>query len=271
MSVTHWRARTLAGLLVTALCAASPAVPSAPAEAAASTFGPQLPDNPYDGPVGTAAMRGDSGGSGTTPLPGPGTRQVSVRSISLAASCPTILVGSDGLPVTLCTAPGGRNPRVFLLDPGAGVPLASMPVSLPGGASPYLDNAGRLVLVDGANNLVRIAHTRNKLGLWSFSVAESISLATALSSGDAVTSVAPGYDGKVWYATDGGSIGVVDTVKRSVTTLALPDGEHVANGISTAPQGTAVISTHALYLLTEDASGRPVVKFRVGYDRGSAL
>src|SRR5262249_28652359 len=65
-------------------------------------------------------------------------------------------------------------------------------------------------------------------------------------------------------------VGIVDTAARKVTTVALPDGERVANSIATAPQGTAVVTTHALYLLTEDPAGNPVVKYRIGYDRGSA-
>lgn len=89
-------------------------------------------------------------------------------------------------------------------------------------------------------------------------------------AGDAVTSVAPAYDGKVWYATAGGTVGIVDTTAGTVTSVALPAGERVDNSIATAPQGTAVVTSHALYLLTEDAAGEPVVKFRVGYDRGSA-
>lgn len=264
MPVTRRPARTLAGLVVTALLASS-----APTATAASTFGPQLPDNPFDGPVGTAAVHGDSGGSNTTPLPGPGTRHVVARPIRLGGACPTIVVGSDDLPLTLCSQTAGRTSRVYLLDPNSGAVLASMAVT---GDNPnaYLDNAGRLVLVDGGNKLVRVAHTRNKLGLWNLAIAESLSLASVVPDGDAVTGLAPAYDGKVWFTTAKGSIGVVDTATRAIKSLPLPDGEHVTGAISTAPQGTAVVTTAALYLLGQDAAGMPVVKFRVPHGGDSS-
>jgi hypothetical protein len=265
MSVSRWLAALLAGVLVTAL--------TSPPAGAASQYGPQLPDNPYDGPAGTASMHGDSGASDTTALPGPGTRRVVAQPIGLAAACPTILIGADGLPVALCTQILGRTPRVYLLDKSSGTPLTSMAVaagSLLGGVYAYLDHNDRLVLVDGDANLIRVAHIRNKLGLWSLSIVESTPLGAGLPSGDSVTSIAPAYNGKVWYATAGGTVGIIDTTTRKVTSVALPDGERVANSIATAPQGTAVVTTHALYLLTEDSTGNPVVKYRVRYDRGSA-
>lgn len=270
MSVTGWPAKFLAAVLVAVLSAAV-ALPD-PAHAA-SPYGPQLPDNPHDGPTGTAAMHGDSGASDTTPLRGPGTRHVLTQPIALGAACPTVLIGRDGMPVALCTQVLGRTPRVYLLDRATGIPLTSMAVSagsLLGGVYAYLDDADRMVLVDGDNNLIRVAHTPNKLGLWNLSIAESTPLGAGLPAGDAVTSVAPAYNGKVWYATAGATVGIVDTTTGAVTSVALPAGERVDNSIATAPQGTAVVTSHALYLLTEDSAGKPVVKFRVGYDRGSA-
>ena len=264
MSVT----RCLATILVAAL-----ALTFSPPSVAATSFGPQLPDNPHDGPTGSAAMHGDSAASDTTPLAGPGTGHILAKPIVLGAACPTILVGSDGLPVALCTQIINRSPKVFLLDKLTGLPIASLAVasgSLLGGVYAYLDQANRLVLVDGENKLIRVAHNRNKLGIWQLSIAESTPLGAGVPSGDAATSVAPAYNGKVWYATGGGTVGVVDTPNQTVKTVALPAGERVGNSIATSPDGTAVVTTHALYLLTEDPSGTPVVKFRVEYDRGSA-
>ena len=107
MSVT----RCLATILVAAL-----ALTFSPPSVAATSFGPQLPDNPHDGPTGSAAMHGDSAASDTTPLAGPGTGHILAKPIVLGAACPTILVGSDGLPVALCTQIINRSPKVFLLD-----------------------------------------------------------------------------------------------------------------------------------------------------------
>lgn len=52
--------------------------------------------------------------------------------------------------------------------------------------------------------------------------------------------------------------------------LELPTGERVDNSISTAPEGTAVATDHALYLLAADDTGVPHVVRRRPYDRGPA-
>ena len=120
MSVT----RCLATILVAAL-----ALTFSPPSVAATSFGPQLPDNPHDGPTGSAAMHGDSAASDTTPLAGPGTGHILAKPTVLGAACPTILIGSDGLPMALCTQTINRSPKVFLLDKLTGLPIASLAVA----------------------------------------------------------------------------------------------------------------------------------------------
>jgi hypothetical protein len=257
-------------VLATAVSAAVLAI-AGPVSATPSAYGPQLPDNPYDGPTGTGSMHGDSGASDTTPLPGPGTGPVLSLPITLGAACPTIMVGSDGLPLALCTEILGRNPQIYLLSKSTGLPLATLPLtsgSLLGGVYAFIDQADRLVLVDGSNNLIRVSHTKNLLGLWQLAITQTAPLGGAVPTGDAVASLTPAYDGKVWFATSHGTVGTVDTA-GVVRTIALPAGEQVANSISSSPDGTAVTTTHALYLI-DDPSGTPVVRFRVPYDRGSA-
>ena len=65
------------------------------------------PANPFTGPTGTSAMHGDSLASDTSPLPGPGTTGLATTHVALGAACPSILSGTDRMPVALCTAPGG--------------------------------------------------------------------------------------------------------------------------------------------------------------------
>lgn len=260
-------------LLAPAACNSDgePHVPGSTADRP-TDFGPPLAPNPFLGPAGTATMHGDSGSSDTTPLPGPGTGPVEIESIELGAVCPAVLVGRDEYPVALCTRIVDLRPVVHLLDPGSGSPLASIeltPGSLFGGVYGYLDEADRMVLVDGASDLLRIGHRRAGDG-WSVEVEERLSLAGSLDLGDTVTSVSPGYDGAVWFATGGGTVGVADTASGSVRTVALPAGERVSNSISTAPAGAAVATDQAVYLIASGPDGRPEVRWRVGYDRGPA-
>lgn len=246
--------------------------PSSTGAASGATFGPPLAPNPHLGPAGTATMHGDSGSSDTTPLAGPGDGPVDVASIDLGAVCPTVLIGSDGYPVALCTRVSDVRPVVHLLDPDDGAPLASLEVtagSLFGGVYGYLDDHDRMVLVDGDADLLRIGHRRDGPG-WALEVTERTPLADSVPAGDTVTSVAPDYAGGVWFATGGGTVGLVDTGTGSTRTLALGDGERVSNSISTAPAGMTVATDHALYLLDAGPDGQPEVRWRLAYDRGPA-
>jgi hypothetical protein len=242
------------------------------ASATQPVFGPQPPQNPATAANGVATMHGDSASSDTTPYAGPGTGPVDYTRTALASACPTVVIGSDGYPVTLCTTIFGETPTVYLLAPHSGTELASLALpkgSLFGGVYAYLDNSNDLVVVDGDDNLLRIGHHEVN-GTWSLTIDQNTSLAGAIPSGDNVVGLSPGWDGKVWFATAGGVVGTVDTDTDTVRTLALPAGEGVENSISTVPGLTAVATDHALYLLTESADGTPVISSRYAYDRGPA-
>ncbi|MET7769252.1 hypothetical protein [Nocardia sp. NPDC005366] len=260
-------------LLTACVLALSPAG-SADAE---EGVGPLATPNPYLGPLGTSTMHGDAGSSDATPLAGPGPGRQSVSAYPLASACPTLLQGADGLVVALCTAIAGQTPTVRLLDPAVPGPvggsLASVTLakgSLLGGVYAYLDNADRLVVVDGDRALVRVAHIRDADGRWRLSIDGSVDLSAAIPLGDNVTGLVPDWSGNVWFATGGGVVGLV-TPSGAIATHTLPAGEQVANSISSAPSGgVAVATTHALYEFHADGAGRPEQLWRAAYDRGSA-
>ncbi|WP_030213556.1 hypothetical protein [Streptomyces bikiniensis] len=261
----------LVAALLSALALTATAVPAGAAPTAG--FAPVPPHNPYAGPDGTATMHGDTGSSDTTPLAGPGAGNLSSKRVALASACPTVLVGSDGYPVVLCTPILGQVPTVHLLDPADGSSLTSLRLtkgSLLGGVYAYLDHEDRLVVVDGSRSLLRVAHRKDASGKWRLSVDHSLSLASAVPADDAVTGLSPDWRGRVWFATGNGVVGLADDRTGRVSTLRLPAGERIANSISTAPEGTAVTSTHATYLLTADADGTPAIAWRQAYDRGRA-
>ncbi|MCC9308656.1 hypothetical protein LN042_16470 [Kitasatospora sp. RB6PN24] len=248
---------------LTALCA-----PATTAQGASGGFGPPPPQNPATAANGTATMHGDSASSDTTPYAGPGSGTVNWSRTALASACPTVVIGSDRLPVLLCTTIFGQTPTVHLLDPGTGADLASLALakgSLFGGVYAYLDNTDALVVVDGDDNLLRIGHHRTAGG-WTLTVDQSTPLAAAVPAGDNIVGLSPGWDGRVWFATAGGTIGTADTSTGAVRTIST--GEGVENSISTVPGHTAVATDHALYLLTEAPDGTPTVEWRAPYDRG---
>ncbi|MEU6053536.1 hypothetical protein ABZ829_24270 [Streptomyces xanthochromogenes] len=257
---------TLAVAFSTAGLGGSPAAAADPA----AQFGPQPPQNPATAASGAATMHGDSASSGTTPYQGPGTAPVNYSRTALASACPTVVVGSDGYVISLCTTIFGQTPTVHLLDPATGADLASLALpkgSLFGGVYAYLDNDNRLVAVDGNNNLLRIGHLRTANG-WALRVEQSTPLGSAVPAGDNIVGLTPDWDGRVWFATSGGVIGTVDTSTGAVHGIST--GEGVQNSISTVPGHTAVATDHALYLLSAAPDGTPTITWRAPYDRGPA-
>ncbi|GAA2513990.1 hypothetical protein [Pilimelia columellifera] len=266
--LSHTRPAIIGAVMALALVVPVPAA----AASAGEPFGPSAPANPALAATTGATMHGDSASAKAFPMAGPGRSVTTTRTV-LAAACAAIVHGSDGYPVALCTDAMTRRPVVHLLDPATGGSLASLPVapgSLLGGVYAYLDDRDQLVLVDGERNLLRIGHGRGYLGRWRLTVTERTSLVAVVPADDAVTALMPGYDGRVWFATAAGVVGVV-AADGTARTHQLPAGERVANSISTAPGGrTAVVSTHALYVFDSDAAGAPRVLWRAGYDRGVA-
>ncbi len=227
------------------------------------------PVNPYAGPVGTATMHGDAGSSDTTPYAGPGANASLPTTVPLGGVCPTILAGSDAMPQALCTGYLDRAPTLHLLDPRTSLPVASLKLekgSLLGGVYAYVDHRDRLVTVDGSGAILLIAHDRNgPAGSWRLFVQDRIPVQVT------ITTVAPGYDGRIWFGTADGRGGYADPrTKRVRTTKLGSKPEIVANSISTSPEGTSVVTDRATYLLTAGPHGRVRVEWRRPYDRGPA-
>ncbi|MET8518603.1 hypothetical protein [Nocardioides sp. NPDC004968] len=233
--------------------------------------GAAMPPNPYAGPDGTWNMHGDAGASDTTPFEGPGAAPFPAQAVPLPAVCPTILSGADGMVQALCTEYIDRAPSLYLLDPTTLLPVARRHLSagsLLGGVYAYVDNESRLVTVDGSGSLLWLAHSRPGLR-WSIDVEREVPV--NLPEGDAVTTVGPGYDANVWFATAQGRAGYV-TPDGDIVIATLGAGdEKVANSISSAPSGVAVTTDHATYLLRADGDGDAVrTVWRQPYDRGEA-
>jgi hypothetical protein len=244
--------------------------------ASAAEFGPFAPANPYTAENGAATMHGDAAASDASPTPGPGPL-APVRFTLLGAACPTILQGSDGVPVALCTTVLDRKPTVYQLDPRTGLAVASLTLAagdnLFGGVYPYIDRQNRIVVVDANGDLLRIAHSRSFLGIGKLWVESRTPLAPALAAHcpdtcGGVVGISPDWQGRVWFATAQGVAGFVDPGNGAVKTLALGVGERISNSIATAPGRTAVVSDHALYLLDVDGDGAPRIRWRYAYDRG---
>lgn len=235
------------------------------------------PANPYMGPPGTATMHANAASSNATTNPGPGTGLVSSTSQGFGAVFPTILMGSDGMLVSVATKFSDKTPYVYLLDPTTLDSLATMKLvksttsDLAGGIYSYLDNNDRLVLVNANGDLLRISHSQQTSGSWQLTVSSSVPIGYP-----DVVGLVPDYQGRVWFATaqgtsgtSGAVVGYYDATMNQTSAFTLPAGEQVANSISSSPSGVAVASTAALYLF-QSGSGGPQQVWRETYDRGPA-
>ncbi|MDO4820466.1 MAG: 6-pyruvoyl tetrahydrobiopterin synthase [Rothia sp. (in: high G+C Gram-positive bacteria)] len=237
--------------------------------------------NPHLGAPGVTTMHGDAQASDCTPYAGPGANRWNIKNTYLGGACPTVLVGSDHFVQVLCTQIFSDKlqmlvPKIVILDP-AGNELAKLDLpkgALLGGVYAYLDAQNRMVLVDGSNTLIRIAHSADGRRLW---VDSRIDLSGMLSivKGDQVVGLVPDWQGRVWVASKNGAIGVVDAERGVVRATLLRSGsasatERIDNSISACPSGVSVVTSHAIYMLTAGKNGAPLVSWSRTYDRGSA-
>jgi hypothetical protein len=235
------------------------------------------PANSFMGPPGTATMHANAASSNATTNRGPGAGAVSITGTSFDAVFPTILMGSDGMIVSVATKWTDRTPYVYLLNPATLEPLATMRLfksaisDMAGGIYSYLDNDNRLVLVNAEGDLERISYSQQSSGTWSLNVESTVSIGYP-----DVVGLVPDYRGRVWFATaqgtsgtSGAVVGYYDPATNRTSAYTLPAGEQVANSISSSPSGVAVASTSALYLFQSGSSG-PVQLWRDAYDRGPA-
>ncbi len=217
-------------------------------------------------------MHGDAEASDTVGVAGPGRGSVGASYRPLASDCPTVLVGDGGLAQLVCVDIPTKTPSAYLIDPSTGLTLASMRLTksgLLGGIYSYLDRRDRLVVADGSNSVLVIAHRRTVAGTWQLSVARRYPLTRVVPSSDSVVGLTPAWDGRIWFASARGVIGTVNPKTGRVRSAHLPRGEQVANSIASAPGGIAVASTHALYLYRSAPSGAIQRVWRRAYNRGT--
>lgn len=257
------------------------------------------------GPAGTATVHGDAASTDTMPGRGPGVNPA-IRSSLTGATCSTVFIGSDGMPVALCTSYVGMHPptplapTVKLFHPDTADVLAEVQLTkgaLLGGVYGYLDDRDRVVVADGNRRLLAVGHERTPEGPWRMTVEVLADLSPAVPEGDAITGLMPAFDGRVWFATSGGVVGTVrpagtaggdgagvdggaeagaagegqsddDDNDPQLRFLALPAGERITNGLTIRPGGASVITTRALYEIDTAADGTPSVRWRHGYEVG---
>lgn len=149
------------------------------------------------------------------------------------------------------------------------------------GAYFYLDRRDRVVIADAEQHIQRIAVRRGGAGEWGFERIDDWDLSGHLPHDcwgwlnwfpdgdcDPITAVMPDHEGRLWWVSRYGRIGVLAPESGDLAVTRL-EGEQIQNGFAVDDNGVYIVSDHAMYGFTASASGQPRQLWRQPYDRGS--
>lgn len=244
----------------------------------------EAPQHPHLAPTGRAGMHGDCYVSGTHPAAGPLGRNPVVRSAKMggmAGECATVVFDSAGRIMTVCS--DFFEMALYAMDPDdlgvyakhvlplreshAGGDIEEIMNDTSGGAYFHLDNEDRPILANAERVVQRfVLEPQGTQLLWR--VETEWDLNGHLPEGARITTIAPDWDGYLWFVTRLGIVGVLNPESGEVQTVPLVD-EELQNSFAVGPDGVYVVSDHALYRFARDADGAPEHTWREPYDRGS--
>ncbi|HET7194185.1 MAG TPA: hypothetical protein VFI99_04275 [Nocardioides sp.] len=264
-------------------------IPSLPSDALVPRFAggpaiprpmehPRVPQHPFLSPNGTSSMHNDAYSTDAYDVSGPLGRNLSVTSRSYGVrECATMTFDSQGRIEALCGGLEGFT--MMLIHPRTLEPISEL--TMPGrdatsGKNPLTDICGgTYFFLDGDD---RAFATTTTSEIWEvrqtsgddLEKVRSWPLAPHLPEDDCLVAVAPDWQGRVWFFSQGGKVGTLDRRTGRVATLALGQGEEIVNSVSADESGGIyAVSTHAAYRFEAGRRGRPRVAWRRTYDRGS--
>ena len=234
------------------------------------------PQNPHLGTNGYNSMHNDAYGTNAYKVRGPLGRDLQVRTASYGVSeCATVAFDSRHQYVGLCGGLQGFTMR--LIDPTTLTQLASLQTSkrdltklsnpftdLCGGTYFYLDNHDRAYVLTTDKKILVI-----KVGAGSLKLLRTYSLAKAVTGDDCAIATMPDWSGRIFFATQHGTVGVVNPTSGKVKTVRFK-GQGIFNSMSGDESGAIyVVTDHRLYSVAANSKDVPHVRWSAKYDRGS--
>jgi hypothetical protein len=166
-----------------------------------------------------------------------------------------------------------RKPQMLLVDSVTLATLATFDLTssgFVGGSYFYLDQKDHIVLPSG-NLIMVLAVIDNPPQPPAFTTLQTYKLDAVVPAGDVISYVLPDFTGRLWFATEGGLVGILQPDTGVAATLKL-NGEQINNSMAIdATGGTFLASDHALYRFDVDAQGRPQISWREAYDGGNRI
>jgi len=141
-----------------------------------------------------------------------------------------------------------------------------------GGAYFFLDNNDQVILVDANQNLKIIEQVWSK-GVACFNIIKEINLSEILfnntSENDVITSILPDWEGRYWFVSRLGIIGVFNPITEDISVICL-ENEEIQNSFAIDKDGVYIVSDKALYGLTTNTnSDQPRIIWREKYERAT--
>lgn len=233
-----------------------------------------IPQNPFLAANGTSNCHNDTYMSDLYFTGGPlGESPVVLSSLLATPTDPVaapLCMAFDQKGRIITTTAFTRAPQLLLIDPVSLATLAALDFSNAGfgGSYFYLDQEDRVVLPSQERILV-LEIIEDPPDPPRFEVLKAYDLGAWVPEGDFISFVLPDFTGRLWFATEGGVIGVLQPDTEQVATVSL-DGERIKNSMAIDETGGMFIaSDHAMYRFDADNEGEPVITWREPYDRGN--
>jgi hypothetical protein len=231
---------------------------------------PSVPQHPFMAPNGRSNLHNDAYMTDVySGLEGPLGNETTTDSALFARECASVTFDSRDRIETICV--GLDRPVLALLDPRTFEVLATH--NLPprsvggdpfsdfsGGGYFYLDHLDRAVIPTTTRHVVIVGQTAGP----GFAVARDYDLTGAVPPDDAIISVLPDWDGRIWFATRQGRIGWIEPQSGDVVSRAL--GEGIGNSFAVDRTGGVFIVTDAALYRFEARVGEPRTIWRRPYE-----
>ncbi len=249
-----------------------------------------IPNHPYMAPNGKNNMHGDSYVSDTYTWGGPLGNSIQMYSRAfgmVGGECASVNFDQTGRLITVCSDFTGVY--LVLLEPWTLELLAQYAIpqrestasgdirkivkDTSGGAYFYLDHEDRAVLAT-ADMKIKVIGLVSEEHVPRFKLVKEFDLSYIRlfpnHSNDTLITTLPDWNGRYWFVTRLGIVGVVDSFKETIATHSLVDGEEIQNSFAVDAEGVYIVSSHAMYAFRYDQESNTIVQlWREIYDRGT--
>lgn len=240
--------------------------------ATAQPIGLGIRQHPRLAANGTGTVHNDGWSTDSYPGPGPLGESPSVDTAWHGIEgCATLAFDTQDRLVALCGDTSG--PVLHVLDPETmraqdTLELPARPDDDGCGASAFfLDDQDRAVTATTEREIVAVT-TADGRGDPDLTIQTSYDLSGEVPEEDCLVALMPDWGGRTWFASEDGRVGFVDPGTGKVQLLEL--GEEITSSLTAGEDGGIyAVTVEALYKLGVDPAGRPTVRWRTIYDRGT--